>query len=120
MTFLPSHGVTIVYSLQLINQSTITVSQAYLTSSLASAEVYSGIRAQPNVAMDTSFNNGLNSAILRYVGANATEPSKNHTSPGPLLLETNLHVGAFRPFHPHLLNKPLLPPPLRRWRILLP
>jgi hypothetical protein len=59
---------------------------------------YPGIRAQPNVAQDTSFNEGRNSAILRYVGAIPTEPSKNHTSPGPVLLEPNLHVGTFTSF----------------------
>ncbi|EIN06348.1 laccase [Punctularia strigosozonata HHB-11173 SS5] len=49
------------------------------------------IRAQPNVAMDSSFNNGLNSAILRYAGANNAEPTQAHPSPGIPLLETNLH-----------------------------
>ncbi|KAK7687294.1 Laccase [Cerrena zonata] len=50
------------------------------------------IRAMPNNAMDTSFNGGLNSAILRYVGAPDEEPT---TIPTPVsktpLLETNLH-----------------------------
>lgn len=49
------------------------------------------IRAQPNNGMDTSFNGGLNSAILRYSGAPDEEPQTNQTPSTAPLLETNLH-----------------------------
>jgi iron transport multicopper oxidase len=34
-----------------------------------------GVRAKPNRAAQTTFANGLNTAILRYVGAPATDPT---------------------------------------------
>ncbi|KAE9410248.1 laccase [Gymnopus androsaceus JB14] len=37
------------------------------------------------------FDGGINSAILRYVGAPDAEPTKNQTVPGRQLLETDLH-----------------------------
>ncbi|EIN07541.1 laccase [Punctularia strigosozonata HHB-11173 SS5] len=49
------------------------------------------IRAQPNDAMYDGFFNGVNSAVLHYVGASSGEPTQNVTSPGSFLLETNLH-----------------------------
>ncbi|KAJ6615632.1 laccase [Mycena sp. CBHHK59/15] len=48
------------------------------------------IRSVPNFG-DTSFTGGINSAILRYAGAQASDPTtKNTTSTRPLL-ESNLH-----------------------------
>lgn len=52
---------------------------------------YSGIRAQPNDILQ-GFDNGRNSAILRYKGAPTTDPTTpliNSTMP---MVETNLHV----------------------------
>ncbi|KAE9403926.1 laccase lcc6 [Gymnopus androsaceus JB14] len=37
------------------------------------------------------FDGGINSAILRYIGAPDAEPTKNQTVPGRQLLETDLH-----------------------------
>jgi len=47
------------------------------------------IRAQPNIGT-TTFDGGLNSAILRYVGAAVTDPTTT-SSLTNLMLETNLH-----------------------------
>ncbi|KAG6835987.1 hypothetical protein H0H93_012536 [Arthromyces matolae] len=47
------------------------------------------IRAQPNAAASTTFDGGLNSAILRYKGANITDPVTNSTLSNTLL-ETSL------------------------------
>jgi len=48
------------------------------------------IRALPNRINDTT-NNGVNSAILRYAGAYASDPTTRDTSGKLPLLETNLH-----------------------------
>ncbi|KAJ6612732.1 hypothetical protein B0H10DRAFT_287385 [Mycena sp. CBHHK59/15] len=48
------------------------------------------IRANPNVG-NTGFINGINSAILRYVGARAAEPTADSTASTLLLVETSLH-----------------------------
>ncbi|KAJ7150798.1 yellow laccase [Mycena filopes] len=49
------------------------------------------VRAQPTLAgSNTGFVNGTNSAILRYVGARACDPTTNSTSTHPLV-ETALH-----------------------------
>ena len=45
----------------------------------------------PDHSMDTSFNGGLNSAILRYVGAPDEDPKTNFTPSATPLLESNLH-----------------------------
>jgi hypothetical protein len=37
------------------------------------------------------FDNGINSAILRYVGANETDPTTNATTATAALVETDLH-----------------------------
>lgn len=47
------------------------------------------VRANPNVGT-TGFDGGLNSAVLRYVGATEADPTTSSTSSNPLL-ETNLH-----------------------------
>ncbi|KAJ7432445.1 laccase [Mycena galericulata] len=39
----------------------------------------------------TGFDNGINSAILRYVGANDTDPATNVTTATAALVETDLH-----------------------------
>lgn len=43
-------------------------------------------------AAKQGFDGGINSAILRYVGAPDAEPTVNQTVPGRQLLETDLHV----------------------------
>ncbi|KAJ7181599.1 laccase 2 precursor [Mycena crocata] len=52
------------------------------------------IRSVPNFG-DTSFTGGVNSAILRYVGAKRCDPKTNNTASTKPLLETSLH-----PLHP--------------------
>lgn len=47
------------------------------------------IRANPNIGT-TGFDNGINSAILRYSGANETEPITNQTTATAALNEANL------------------------------
>nr|CBV46340.1 laccase [Meripilus giganteus] len=47
------------------------------------------IRANPNLGT-TGFSGGINSAILRYSGAAATEPTTTQSTSNPLV-ETNLH-----------------------------
>jgi iron transport multicopper oxidase len=47
------------------------------------------IRADPNVGRN-GFNGGINSAILRYVGAPVADPTSSQTSSPGLLLESNL------------------------------
>lgn len=44
------------------------------------------------------FDGGINSAILRYLGAPDREPTRNQTEPGHMLLETELHVRAIHCF----------------------
>ncbi|THH16945.1 hypothetical protein EW146_g3773 [Bondarzewia mesenterica] len=48
------------------------------------------IRAQPNLGT-TTFDGGLNMAILRYSGANGTDPTTNQTTSVIPLNETDLH-----------------------------
>ena len=48
------------------------------------------IRANPNFG-DIGFEDGLNSAILRYAGAPPIEPVTSQQSTQVLLLETDLH-----------------------------
>ncbi|TFK20274.1 laccase 2 precursor [Coprinopsis marcescibilis] len=48
------------------------------------------VRANPNVGT-TGFAGGVNSAILRYVGAPATDPTTTQTPNSQPLLEVNLH-----------------------------
>ncbi|KAH6899593.1 laccase 2 precursor [Coprinopsis sp. MPI-PUGE-AT-0042] len=48
------------------------------------------IRALPNVG-PPGFTGGLNSAILRYVGADAVDPTTSETTDGVALEEANLH-----------------------------
>ncbi|KAJ7024843.1 laccase [Mycena alexandri] len=48
------------------------------------------VRANPNIGLATGFAGGINSAILRYVGATVAEPTTNSTSTAPLI-ENNLH-----------------------------
>ena len=61
------------------------------------------IRANPNIG-NTGFVAGINSAILRYVGAPVdTEPNTTQTDSNPLL-EQNLH-----PLNPPLVTVPGLP-----------
>ena len=52
------------------------------------------IRANPSVALanGTGFAGGLNSAILRYMGAPETDPTTNQTPSVIHLLESNLHA----------------------------
>lgn len=47
------------------------------------------VRANPNLGL-TGFAGGINSAILRYVGASKVEPATNSTGTTPLV-ETALH-----------------------------
>lgn len=63
-------------------------------SAFACTDIESGIRALPNRKNETT-NNGVNSAILRYAGAYAGDPTTSDTSGNLPLVETNLHV---RPF----------------------
>jgi len=55
------------------------------------------IRAQPNNAADTSFTGGLNSAILRYVGAPIVEPNTTIGPDNTPLNEVNLRPFTFTP-----------------------
>ena len=48
------------------------------------------IRANPNLGT-TGFSGGINSAILRYSGADDAEPTTNQTTSTSPLVETNLH-----------------------------
>ncbi|KAI0317678.1 laccase lcc6 [Amylostereum chailletii] len=48
------------------------------------------IRALPNAPLQSSFDGGMNSAILRYVGAAVTDPTTSMTSSSPMV-ETDLH-----------------------------
>lgn len=49
------------------------------------------IRAQPNIGNRTTFNDDLNAAVLRYVGANTTtDPTFNHTQSIIPLVESNI------------------------------
>ncbi|KAF8148663.1 yellow laccase [Crassisporium funariophilum] len=48
------------------------------------------IRAQPNVG-PKGFAGGVNSAILRYIGAPEADPTTTQTPPSSRMLETNLH-----------------------------
>ncbi|KAG5634298.1 Acyl-coenzyme A oxidase 2 [Sphagnurus paluster] len=47
------------------------------------------VRAQPNIG-STSFDGGVNSAIMRYAGAEEADPTTTSTLSNPML-ETNLH-----------------------------
>ncbi|OBZ73717.1 Laccase [Grifola frondosa] len=49
------------------------------------------IRAKPSRSNDTSFNNGINSAILRYIGAPDQEPTTQQQPSTEPLNESNLH-----------------------------
>jgi iron transport multicopper oxidase len=49
------------------------------------------IRAKPSVALSTSFDKGLNSAILRYEGAREVEPKTKNQTSVRTLDETDLH-----------------------------
>lgn len=52
------------------------------------------IRALPNIGgngLNTTFTNGLNSAILRYKGASAADPTTSKQTQENKLLETDLH-----------------------------
>ncbi|TFK86664.1 multicopper oxidase [Polyporus arcularius HHB13444] len=49
------------------------------------------IRAKPSSAVQTGFENGINSAILRYHGAPNKEPAANQTASVKPLNETSLH-----------------------------
>jgi len=51
-----------------------------------------GIRANPNLGT-TGFVNGINSAILRYVGAPVEEPAVTTFEPSSPLNEADLKVG---------------------------
>ncbi|EIN05334.1 laccase [Punctularia strigosozonata HHB-11173 SS5] len=48
------------------------------------------IRANPNNGAAQGFDNGINSAILRYVGADAVEPTTTQDTPSAALVETSL------------------------------
>ena len=51
------------------------------------------ICAMPGLSYPSNFTNGLNSAILLYVGAGPeTEPINSTWPPGNPLIETNLHA----------------------------
>jgi iron transport multicopper oxidase len=60
---------------------------------MAHTDLALGIRALPNT--DNTTDNGINSAILRYAGANITNPTTRDTSGRLPLIETNLHVCPF-------------------------
>jgi hypothetical protein len=60
---------------------------------------YIGIRADPSSG-DNGFNGGINSAILRYVGAPEEEPIDRDFDPRNELKESDLHVR-----HIHLCNQ---------------
>jgi iron transport multicopper oxidase len=47
------------------------------------------IRADPNVGA-TGFSGGINSAVLRYLGAAVEDPTTTQATPAALLLEQNL------------------------------
>ncbi|KAG6841016.1 Acyl-coenzyme A oxidase 2, partial [Blastosporella zonata] len=49
------------------------------------------IRAQPNIGKSTTFDGGLNSAILRYLLAPNSDPTTTQTPSSNPMLETNLH-----------------------------
>ncbi|KAK7682849.1 laccase, multicopper oxidase, benzenediol:oxygen oxidorectuctase [Cerrena zonata] len=55
------------------------------------------IRARPNVGADTTTVNGMNSAILRYVGAPVAEPQTPETPSLTPLLETSLRPLVYTP-----------------------
>ncbi|KAH8102023.1 laccase 2 [Cristinia sonorae] len=74
-----------------VNQIQIFAAQRYSFVLDASQPVGNyWIRAQPNSG-DTSFNNGINSAILRYEGAPDEEPTTTAPAQFNLLLEPDLH-----------------------------
>lgn len=54
------------------------------------------IRAQPNIG-NTTFLGGLNSAILRYVGAPHKEPTTDQTPNSTPLVEANLRPLVYSP-----------------------
>jgi hypothetical protein len=58
---------------------------------------YAGIRANPNNAVAQGFANGINSGILRYVGAPAQEPNTTQDTAQAPLVEANLVVCASEP-----------------------
>lgn len=69
---------------------TITV-RVYAGVALAVAQPLSGIRAEPSDGT-TGFTNGINSAILRYSGAEDEDPSTIQNTEGTVLDEADLHV----------------------------
>jgi hypothetical protein len=68
---------------------------------MAHTDLALGIRAPiPNT--DNTTDNGVNSAILRYAGANISNPTTLDTSGKLPLIETNLHVCPFFSRNPAL------------------
>jgi len=55
----------------------------------------SGIRAFPDQGPQ-GYENGINSAILRYVGTPDADPTSKEGSHDLVLVETNLHVSSVR------------------------
>lgn len=53
--------------------------------------IFSGIRALSDTGPQ-GFDGGLNSAILRYVGADIADPTTTNTTSVIPMVETNLHV----------------------------
>ena len=68
----------------------ITV-RIYVSIAPAVAQLLSGIRADPSDGT-TGFTNGINSAILRYSGAEHEDPSTIQNTEGTVLDEADLHV----------------------------
>lgn len=75
--------------------STITVRSLNILLYLSSLTRDAGIRALPNTASLAGFDNGLNSAILRYSGAPDQDPTTTQTPSVNPLLEQNLQVIIF-------------------------
>lgn len=56
-------------------------------------EISLGVRANPNIGT-TGFAGGINSAILRYVGADEVEPTTTASTAAAPLVESSLVVSA--------------------------
>jgi iron transport multicopper oxidase len=67
------------------------------------------IRANPNNGAAQGFANGINSAILRYIGADDVEPTTSQATPAAPLVEANLQASYFDFASWTFLTAPLAP-----------
>ena len=72
-----------------------------------------GIRADPSIGT-SGFDGGINSAILRYAGADDVDPTSNQTTSVAVLSDANLVVSFSSSLKPYFsltgtfLNSPLI------------